>query len=147
MKHERRRCYFQVVSHIGGGSGVSYITGWLSAFACFNKDGSFMGRNTNKARIGLDWGGGAVRDESDECEYPLIETSEICHNVVSCPVKINDNGVEYDGTLFVGQVALEARNGGEGGYPTIRPRNDWCLAVPAKEEGGYLYPLPMVGRL
>ncbi|CBJ33385.1 conserved unknown protein [Ectocarpus siliculosus] len=32
----------KVVSHIGGGSGVSYITGWLSAFACFNKDGKFM---------------------------------------------------------------------------------------------------------
>ncbi|CAM9621767.1 unnamed protein product [Ectocarpus sp. 12 AP-2014] len=137
----------KVVSHIGGGSGVSYITGWLSAFACFNKDGSFMGRNTSKARVRLNWVGGAVRDESDECEYPLIETSEICHNVVSCPVKINDNGVEYDGTLLVGQVALEARNGGEGGYPTVRPRNDWCLAVPEKEKGWYLYPLPMVKRL
>ncbi|CAM9612750.1 unnamed protein product [Ectocarpus sp. 12 AP-2014] len=59
----------KVVSHIGGGSGVSYITGWLSAFACFNKDGKFMGRNTSKARIGLNWGGNAVRDESGECEY------------------------------------------------------------------------------
>ncbi|CAM9402061.1 unnamed protein product [Ectocarpus sp. 8 AP-2014] len=136
----------KVVSHIGGGSGVSYITGWLAAFACFNKDGKFMGRNTKIPGTGL-YRDNAVPDESDECEYPLVKTSEICHNVVSCPVNINDNGVEYDGTLFVGQVALEARNGGEGGYPTIRPRNDWCLAVPAKAEGGHLYPLPMVERL
>ncbi|CAB1118821.1 unnamed protein product [Ectocarpus sp. CCAP 1310/34] len=141
---ETLQVWDKVVPHIGGGSGVSYITGWLPAFACFNKDGKFMGRNTNKARIGLNRGGNAVRDESGECKYPLIDTGEICHNAVSCPVKINDNGVEYDGTLFVGQVALEARNGGEGGYP--RPRNGWCLAVPAKEDGGHLCPLPMVKR-
>ncbi|CAN0016004.1 unnamed protein product [Ectocarpus fasciculatus] len=132
----------KVVSRIGGGSGVSYITGWLSAFACFDKDGWFMGRSTSTAGIGL-YRENPVPDESDESEYPLIDTGKICHNVVSCPVKINDDGVEYDGTLFVGQVALEARDGGEGGYPIIRPRNDWCLAVPAEEKGGYLYPLPM----
>ena len=62
----------------------------------------------------------------------MIDDSEICHNVVSCPVKIDDNGTEYDGTLFVGQVAFEAKQGWGEKYPTVRPRNDWCMAVAVK---------------
>ncbi|CAN0531708.1 unnamed protein product, partial [Scytosiphon promiscuus] len=66
-------------------------------------------------------------------DFPLIDVDDICHNVVSCPVKIDDNGVEYDGTLFVGQVAFEAEQDGPKDYPTVRPRNDWCMAVAVKE--------------
>ncbi|CAN0212405.1 unnamed protein product [Scytosiphon promiscuus] len=104
----------KVLSHVGGGSGPSYITGWLSALTCFDKDGNFMGNSVQASR-----------------EFPLIDTSEINHNVVSCPVTIEDNGVEYKATLFSGQVALDARDAveGERAFPTIRPRTDWCLAV------------------
>ncbi|CBN77469.1 conserved unknown protein [Ectocarpus siliculosus] len=28
------------------GSGVNYITGWVSAFTCFNSDGKFLGKHT-----------------------------------------------------------------------------------------------------
>lgn len=106
----------QVFSDRSGGSGTDYITGWLSTFTCFGKDGKFIGNR-----------------KSEDEDFPLIETQDICHNVVSCPVKIDDNGVEHDGTLFVGQVAFEAYRGEEEDYPTVRPRNDWCMAVAVKE--------------
>ncbi|CAM9989140.1 unnamed protein product [Ectocarpus sp. 12 AP-2014] len=96
-----------------GGSGVNYTTGWVSTFSCFDKDGNFIGKKTGMSG-----------------EFPLI--SSLCHNVVSCPVVIDDNGREYDATLFTGQVAFKAERGAEGGHPTIRPRNDWCLAVVEK---------------
>ncbi|CAM9981002.1 unnamed protein product [Hapterophycus canaliculatus] len=91
----------------------------MSAFTCFDRDGNFMG---NYVRPGH--------------EFPMIDDNEINHNVVSCPVTINDNGLEYKATLFAGQVALEARGALEDGsrFPTIRARNDWCLAV--ELEGG-----------
>lgn len=98
------------------GSGMDYITGWLSAFTCFNKDGNFIGKR-----------------KIEGAEFPLIDEHNICHNVVSCPVKIDDNGDVHDGTLFVGQAAFEAEQGGMEEYPTVRPRNDWCLAVAVKE--------------
>lgn len=98
------------------GSGMNYITGWLSAFTCFNTDGKFVGQR-----------------KSDGAEFPLVDEKNLCHNVVSCPVKIDDNGVEHDGTLLVGQVALEAKRGGGEAYPTVRPRNDWCIAVAVKK--------------
>lgn len=107
--------FFQVLSHRRGGSGPNYITGWLSSFTCFDKDGRFIGNYLIEG-----------------AEFPLIDDNRICHNVASCPVKIDDLGVEYDGTLFVGQVAFEAEHAGGEAYPTIRPRNDWCLAVAVK---------------
>ncbi|CAM9693248.1 unnamed protein product, partial [Ectocarpus sp. 8 AP-2014] len=94
------------------GSGVTFTTGWVSTFSCFDKDGNFIG-NTRE--------GG---------EFPLV--TSLCHNVVSCPVAIDDNGYEYDATLFTGQVAYRAKRGIKGIYPTIRPRSDWCLAVAVK---------------
>ncbi len=106
----------QVLSHERGRSGMpSYITGWVSAFACFNNDGDFVGKR-----------------KPEGAEFPKISDSDMCHNVVSVPVIIDDNGVEYDGTLFSGQVVCEAERGGERGYPVIHPRNDWCLAVAVK---------------
>ena len=63
----------------------------------------------------------------------MIDDNNICHNVVSCPVTIDDNGTQYDGTLFSGQVVCGAERAGERGYPIVRPRNDWCLAVAVKE--------------
>ena len=66
--------------------------------------------------------------------FPLIDDKKICDNVVSCPVKIEDNGVKmYDGTLFVGQVAFHAEQAEGEAYPTVHPRNDWCMAVAVKE--------------
>ena len=65
-------------------------------------------------------------------EFPVIESGDISHNVISCPVKIDDNGMEYDGTLFAGQVVFEAERGEKDAYPTIRPRNDWSMAVAVK---------------
>ncbi|CAM9500875.1 unnamed protein product [Ectocarpus sp. 13 AM-2016] len=105
----------KVLSHKNRGSGMNYTTGWVSAFSCFDKDGNFIGKN-------MSMGG----------EFPLIRDSALCHNVISCPVTIDDNGHKYDATLFTGQVAFKAEQGAEGGHPTVRPRNDWCLAVAVK---------------
>ena len=108
----------QVLSHKGGGSGPSYISGWVTAFTCFDKDGKFIGNRLDMRGV--------------HTEFPVIESTDISHNVLSCPVKIDDNGEEYDGTLFTGQVVFEAERGEKDAYPTIRPRNDWCMAVAVK---------------
>ncbi|CAM9362580.1 unnamed protein product [Ectocarpus sp. 6 AP-2014] len=82
-----------------------------------------MSRDENRNIVEKDWG------------FPTIPDKEICHNVVSCPVKIIDAtvGREYDGTLFAGQTVCEAERPGETGHPTVRPRSDWCMAVAVKE--------------
>lgn len=109
-------CFCQVLSHVRHGSGMNYTTGWVSAFTCFDEDGKFLGKQ-----------------KAEDGDFPMIRDSAICHNVVSCPVKIDDNGKEYDGTLISGQTVCEAERAIETGHPTVRPRNDWCMAVAVKE--------------
>eukprot|EP00903_Cladosiphon_okamuranus_P021050 g19339.t1 len=77
----------KVLSHVSRGSGMNYTTGWISAFTCFNSDGIFLGKDVPK-----------------DADFPLIPSRAVCHNVVSCPVKIDDNGKKYAGTLFSGQT-------------------------------------------
>lgn len=52
-----------MVSHEEGGSGPSYITGWLSAFTCFDKDEKFLG---GKREFDYSY------DEGIVTEFPLI---------------------------------------------------------------------------
>jgi len=43
-------------------------------------------------------------------ECSLIVTNDTFANIVSCPVQIDDNGVGYDATLFMGYIVFEAQN-------------------------------------
>eukprot|EP00558_Chaetoceros_sp_UNC1202_P005544 CAMPEP_0197243466 /NCGR_PEP_ID=MMETSP1429-20130617/8915_1 /TAXON_ID=49237 /ORGANISM="Chaetoceros sp., Strain UNC1202" /LENGTH=141 /DNA_ID=CAMNT_0042703697 /DNA_START=67 /DNA_END=489 /DNA_ORIENTATION=+ len=78
-----------VLSHHGGGSGPSYISGWVTVFACFNAKGDWQGR---------------LRQSS---KWPKIDTAKIPVGAVSVPVKLNDNGKEYDAQMVAGQMAFE----------------------------------------
>ncbi|CAB1115585.1 unnamed protein product [Ectocarpus sp. CCAP 1310/34] len=120
----------RVLTDKRGGSGVNYITGWVSAFTCFNSDGKFLGKRTKLRSFDEN-----LKIVEKEVEFPIIGGRDICHNVVSCPVKIVDvsDRREYDGTLFAGQTVCEAERPGATGHPTVRPRSDWCMAVAVKE--------------
>ncbi|CAM9538690.1 unnamed protein product, partial [Ectocarpus sp. 13 AM-2016] len=121
----------RILTHEPQGSGVSYITGWVSAFTCFDSDGNFLGKRAKFMSRDENWN--IVEKDWD---FPMIPgNSEICHNVVSCHVKIIDTtvGREYDGTLFAGQTVCEAERPGETGHQTVRPRSDWFMTVAVKE--------------
>merc|ERR1712127_861798 len=45
--------------------------------------------------------------------------------VLSVPVLVDDNGVQYDTHMFAGQFAFEAC--GDSGV-SMRPRTDWCIS-------------------
>lgn len=85
-------------------------------------------RESSSSRLGK-------RTETINYEFPLINTNKIYDNIVSCPVKVDDNGVEHDATLFTGQVVFEIEKDDKDAYPTVRPRNDWCMAVAENNPG------------
>ena len=115
-----------IVSNTGGTcGGPTHLTGWIATFSVFNQDGEFY---------------------ADSTEYwPTIPLDSIYHNVASCPAEINDNGVKYNATLFVGQMAYEfaideeaSQNlpqavqnilPSDGYMRQVRPRNDWALVI------------------
>mmetsp|Transcript_35787 Transcript_35787/g.52456 ORF Transcript_35787/g.52456 Transcript_35787/m.52456 type:complete len:394 (+) Transcript_35787:244-1425(+) len=102
-----------VCSEKDGGSGPSYLSGWVTVFACFTADGR--------------WQGGVPQTAL----WPFIETTDIPGGVVSVPVLVNDNGVEYNTHMFAGQFAYEMS--GEH-LDTVRPRNDWNIAYDGKKK-------------
>lgn len=84
------------------GSGTNYLSGWLTAF-CWWDDKGKAKRLTNK------WD-----DERnvlfDEIEYPYVDIDSIPLGFASVPVKVDDNGHEYNATLVAGSVGIEGKS-------------------------------------
>ena len=112
-----------ICHHSGGGSGPSYLSGWITTFSFFNEKGNPIVRMKKL-------GSGQGR------EWPMIKSNDINPNVVTCPVKIDDNGVLYTSRLFVGQMTFDCDEELIEGVKRmkLRPRNDWALAVEEKSK-------------
>ena len=109
----------RICSRLGGGSGPSYISGWLSVFAVFGQKGRWQGGTFS---VGT-W---LTKETS---KWPIIDTSDLPSGVVTVPVLIDDNGKQYHSKMFTGQFATEVRDHRE----RVVPRNDWCIVVPQSE--------------
>ena len=110
-----------IVSHHGGGSGPSYVSGWVSTFSFFNKDGNRCGTKPSErrsARWSRQGNGHGSKASQDGEVWPMIDTDDINPNVVSCPVLIDDNGVQFESRLFVGQVTFD-----------LDPATEFCKEV------------------
>lgn len=99
----------RVCTHYGGGSGPSYLSGWVTAFCVFNDKGEWQGDKLSKKGTVFDW--------------PLVDTNDIPSGLVSVPVKVDDNGVVYNTRMLAGSFL--ANKVGE----ALSPRSDWCLGL------------------
>jgi len=107
----------RICSQEGGGSGPSYVSGWITVFACFTAKGNWQGdaqerfRRSGNSRATPSW--------------PFIDTSYLPVGTVSVPVLVDDNGTQYDTQMLAGQFAYDVVGDAQ---DTVRPRNDWCIA-------------------
>lgn len=118
----------------GGGSGPRYLSGWVTVFACFTKEGKWQGRIPFDAphhQFGFKRDGREYVDKGKPSpfQYPFINTNDLPAGALSVPVLVDDNGVQYDTQMLAGQFAYQAVDGSDSGQAdTIRPRTDWCIA-------------------
>ena len=105
--------FWQKICDFSSGSGVPSLSGWITVFAVFNKDGEWQG---DKRHISIDL-------RPVKSDWPVIESALVPSGAISVPVHIDDNGSEYDGCMMAGQFAFD----GEG--TSVQPRSDWCIAV------------------
>ena len=87
--------------YIAGGSGPDYISGWITAFCFWDEDGNCLYQNAKDYFAHFE-------GEDDHIKYHLIESEAIPAGHASVPVKVNDNGKEYDTTMVAGSVAIHA---------------------------------------
>ena len=116
----------QIVSNTGAScGGPELLTGWISTFSVFNDKGELYA------------------DMEDF--WPVIRLDDIHHNIASCPAQIDEDGVTYNATLFVGQMAYDFQidqeatdnlpsavsniQAQDGYMRKLVPRNDWALAI------------------
>ena len=105
--------FWQKICDFSSGSGTPEISGWISVFAVFNKEGVWRG---DKRVISKDLKG-------IKSDWPVVESALVPSGAVSVPVNIDDNGMEYDGFMMAGQFAFDVEG------TSVQPRSDWCIAV------------------
>lgn len=103
----------------GGGSGPSYLCGWITAFCMFDKDGNVIKSNSGAEYL-KGWNNVTIKDYV----YPAIDTNYIPSGVVSVPVKIDDHGTEYKTKMMAGQIGYTVMD-----KNTIQCHNDWMIAL------------------
>jgi hypothetical protein len=106
-----------VVSHIGRGSAIHYLSGWLSTFTVFNSKGEWLENNEELKQT--------IEIGSEEVFYPIINDMIMAAGYSVVPVLFDDNGVKYDCQMFTGQISFDVTGDGD----TIVPRSDWCIAT------------------
>jgi len=119
-KGEEVKRFWETICDYEGGSGMNYYSGWIVAF-CFWDDK-----------------GGRVDRVGDDGQ---INVKDIPGGFATVPLKINDSGVEIDGELLAGSVAIACSSSGKlslangskskpnmvVGLDSMQPRIGWFL--------------------
>lgn len=117
----------KIAHHVGGGSGPTYLSGWITAFCFWDAEGKRI--STTRAefvdepvcRIG-------------ETTFSLVDSEDVPAGYASVPVKVDDNGTMYETRMVAGSVGYEAvsidgarntRSGAE--LDTVQPLSGWWM--------------------
>lgn len=103
----------------GGGSGPSYLSGWIIAFIPFNKKGKYILNPLSKIEKYALNPLGLISTHN----YGRINTKDIPQCAVEVPLEINDNGTSYKMSLYAGSI-LSSYNDQTN---QIQPSFDWAL--------------------
>ncbi|MCJ1374535.1 hypothetical protein MMC20_005767 [Loxospora ochrophaea] len=112
--------FWQKIAHrISGGSGPTYLSGWLTAFCFWDADGKSLyapnGKTPAKPTTLSKY-----RHRShpppyclDNVVYHKVDMNKIPPGVCSVPVKVNDNGLIYRTKMVAGSVGLRVWSSGD----------------------------------
>lgn len=122
-KKPNTKFWNRICDHYGGGSGPSYISGWLTAFAVFDEDGNWTNVSNVHPFI--------VRKENSKYKrWLVIEIDKIPSGIVKVDVKIVDNDDEYQSVMFAGHVGYKVLDDN----CTFQPQIGWALALKSSAE-------------
>jgi len=114
----------RVCTHYGGGSGPSYISGWVSAFCCFDDHGEWQGDNYTYEWEQYNFDTQRTTKHVVQCDWPVIDDDNIPPGHCCVPVNVDDHGVKYETHIVGGSLVANVVNG-----DTVVPRLDWFMAI------------------
>jgi len=99
----------RIAHKTGGGSGPRYLEGWILAFVPWTDGGSYILNSLETIK--------------STNSYGKMDTNDIPVSAVEVPVKIDDNGTEYD-TVFYAGALLPSYDASKN---TMKASLDWAL--------------------
>lgn len=94
----------KIAHRLGGGSGPSYLGGWLTAFCFWNDKGECMYDQKGSRDP---WETDSDRLELDGVSYHEVDISDIPNGFASVPVLVDDNGKEYKTKMIAGSLGIK----------------------------------------
>ncbi|KAF9107060.1 hypothetical protein BGX27_008887 [Mortierella sp. AM989] len=146
----------RITHYSGGGSGPTYLGGWITAFTVFDEDGEWMGhpftngtyyssemaslstedffaKHTFRHETFVEFGKVPQYVVLDGAPYHHVETSNIPNGYAEVDVRIDDNGAIFPSKMVAGQVATQISSSGDkklsptGERDTVRPVSGWWI--------------------
>ncbi|KAF2833918.1 hypothetical protein CC86DRAFT_16634 [Ophiobolus disseminans] len=100
--------FWTKIAHYQGGSGMSSLSGWVTAFCFWRNDGVPL---CKRKHIPEDAGKSVLHLNS--AIYHTVETSDIPSGFASVPVLVNDNGTIHRTKMVAGSLAISAVKSGD----------------------------------
>ncbi|KAE8167930.1 hypothetical protein BDV40DRAFT_252127 [Aspergillus tamarii] len=130
------RDFWSKCAHETGGSGPYYLSGWITAFCFWKEDGECLYRDGPIGPVTLQaFAGDRAGCELDGILYHRVDTDDIPCGFASVPVKVNDNGDEYNTRMVAGLVGIQATSSSD----DRRPRQNTSLSSIQPVSGWWMY--------
>lgn len=107
----------RIAFHVGGGSGPTWLSGWITVFCVFNDSKNWIGDSHDYR---------SYMGDSARSEWIYIDTKDIPKGYLSVPVTVDDNGTVYKTEMYAGHVVTRIVDDGT----TLVPQLDWCMIIP-----------------
>jgi hypothetical protein len=112
----------KIAHEYNGGSGPTYLSGWITAFCFWDEEGTSLFREPQTKFGGYD-------DSESGCNlngtrFHRVDTDDIPQGYVSVPVLVDDNGQKFKTRMVAGSVGIAASRSGEK-LDTTNQYNGW----------------------
>jgi Domain of unknown function (DUF4419) len=122
---EVRDFWHRIAHQHSGGSGPTYLSGWITAFCFWDVDGKSLRARFGTGPPPIMRGAGPNSCLSlDGAAYHHLNTNDIPTGQASVPVVLDDNGQIFDTMLVAGSVGYQVSSSGE---PAEMHRQPWVL--------------------
>ncbi|KZW02463.1 hypothetical protein EXIGLDRAFT_734586 [Exidia glandulosa HHB12029] len=117
-----------------GGSGPSFLSGWLTAFCVFDAKGKWIPDQREDMENERD-----IHLLLDGAAYPIVQSGDIPAGCAGVPVKLDDNGVMFDTLMVAGLAGSRVLSTSDeqasdvGRFDTLAPLAAWWLFEKAPE--------------
>jgi hypothetical protein len=124
--------FWAKIAHWQGGSVISLLSGWLTAFCFWRNDGESLHHG-----IAPKFDDAYVSSQEANVRAPLyaldgvsfhsLDTDDIPNGFASVPVKVDDNGCIYRTKMVAGSLGISVGSSGERELDSLRSLSGWVM--------------------